>query len=407
MRFLFYSHDGFGLGHTCRNLAIARCLTELEPRATILLATGSDDVTRLGVPDRVEILKLPGLRKLGNENYGPRHLGVSAEEVRHLRSRLLTSAIESFRPDVLLVDKHPFGASGELKEALAMSRQSGGRSVLGLRDILDEPSTVRAEWQPHHLPEAITDHYDAVFVYGQRELFDPSAAYGFPPELAARTRFCGYVANCGSAPDGTSASLPLAWTNDSAHPLVLATVGGGEDGFTLLEHFLMACGGDCWRTVAVAGPLMPEVQHARLQHLAHEFGVEFHSFVPGLNHWLAVANAVVCMGGYNTLAQTLAASTPVVCVPRCEPRREQLVRAEAFARHGLLRLVTPDQLSPERLRREIRAALGTPRSELRDRIHSTVDFNGAERAAIHLLGLAQAAGLRPRQSLPLPHLAVA
>jgi hypothetical protein len=40
MRFLFYSHDGYGLGHTCRNLAIARALTELAPRASVLLATG-------------------------------------------------------------------------------------------------------------------------------------------------------------------------------------------------------------------------------------------------------------------------------------------------------------------------------------------------------------------------------
>ena len=60
MRFLFYSHDGYGLGHTCRNLAIARALTELAPRASVLLATGSDDVTRLGVPDRLVERQLPG-----------------------------------------------------------------------------------------------------------------------------------------------------------------------------------------------------------------------------------------------------------------------------------------------------------------------------------------------------------
>jgi hypothetical protein len=34
MRFLFYSHNGFGLGHTCHNLGIVRALTELAPRAS-------------------------------------------------------------------------------------------------------------------------------------------------------------------------------------------------------------------------------------------------------------------------------------------------------------------------------------------------------------------------------------
>ena len=29
-RFLFYSHDGLGLGHTRRNLAIAAALTEIS-----------------------------------------------------------------------------------------------------------------------------------------------------------------------------------------------------------------------------------------------------------------------------------------------------------------------------------------------------------------------------------------
>src|SRR5919109_1755322 len=134
MRFMFYSHDGFGLGHTCRNLAVAGSLTALAPRAAVLLASGSDDATRLGVPDGVEILKLPGLRKLANENYAARHLSVSGRHVRRLRGRLLASAVESFRPDVLLADKHPFGAGGELKGALDALRKSGGKAALGLRD---------------------------------------------------------------------------------------------------------------------------------------------------------------------------------------------------------------------------------------------------------------------------------
>jgi len=396
MRFLFYSHDGFGLGHTCRNLAIARALAELTPRASVLLASGSDDVTRLGVPDRVEILKLPGLRKLANENYASRHLSVSGREARRLRGRLLASTVESFRPDVLLVDKHPFGAGGELKGALAALRKRGGKAVLGLRDILDEPATVRAEWQPHQLPQAIPEHYDSVLVYGQEELFDPAVEYGFPPELASRTRFCGYVANCPCAPEGSGGASPRPPEPDPAHPLVVATVGGGEDGFELLETFLMACGGDGLRTVAVSGPMMAEDQHTHLTGLASDFGVDLYSFVPGLSRWFAAAAAVVCMGGYNTIAQTLEAATPVVCVPRVEPRREQLVRAQAFARRGLLRMVTPNQLSPQRLHREIATALATPRAELRARIQATMQFNGADIAAAHLLALARATGVRPR-----------
>ena len=394
MRFLFYSHDGYGLGHTCRNLAIARALTELAPRASVLLATGSDDVTRLGVPDRVEILKLPGLRKLANECYGSRYLDVPPEDVRLLRSRLLLSAIESFRPDVLLVDKHPFGAGGELRDSLAALRKLGGKAVLGLRDILDDPETVRAEWTPHNLPAAIPAHYDSVLVYGQEKIFNTAAAYDFPVELWARTHYAGYVTN----PAGSGNVPAFPPHTDANHPVVIATVGGGEDGFQLLKNFLHASVAAPWRAIAVTGPMMGGVEHSELEQLAHANAITLHTFVPGLNHWFASAAAVVCMGGYNTITQTLAAGAPVICVPRVHPRREQLVRAEAFERLGVLRYVLPQELSPFRLRSEIECALATPRAELQQRIKATVEFDGAEFAAHHLLSIARTApvGIRRR-----------
>src|SRR5262245_36668177 len=105
-RFLFYSHDGMGLGHTRRNLAIAAALVELCPQALVLMASSTDDVHRLGLPPRVEVLKLPGLRKTANDQYHSRRLPVPMDEIRELRASLLQAAVKSFRPTVVLVDKH-------------------------------------------------------------------------------------------------------------------------------------------------------------------------------------------------------------------------------------------------------------------------------------------------------------
>ena len=137
-RFLLYSHDGFGLGHTRRHIAIAGALVEMEPHASVLLASGADDVYRLGLPPRVEALKLPGLRKVGNDQYQSRRLAIPTQEIRALRSALLATAVKSFRPDVVLVDKHPFGPGGEFSAALAALKQSGGRAALGLRPTADD-----------------------------------------------------------------------------------------------------------------------------------------------------------------------------------------------------------------------------------------------------------------------------
>ena len=95
MRFLFYSHDGLGLGHTRRHVAVASALTEMAPSASVLLATGADDMTRIGLPPHIEVLKLPGLRKVANETYGSRRLQISASDIRSMRSALLTATAKS------------------------------------------------------------------------------------------------------------------------------------------------------------------------------------------------------------------------------------------------------------------------------------------------------------------------
>src|SRR5260221_5725530 len=100
MRFLFYSHDGLGLGHTRRHLAVATALSSMAPNAAILIVSGADDVGRWGLPPQVEILKLPGLRKLANNEYDSRRLPIPTSETRALRSALLLTAVNTFRPNV-------------------------------------------------------------------------------------------------------------------------------------------------------------------------------------------------------------------------------------------------------------------------------------------------------------------
>jgi predicted glycosyltransferase len=374
-RYFLYSHDGQGLGHARRHLAIARALVTSDPRAAVLIATGVEELPQPGLPPHVELLRLPALRKVANERYESRRLPLNARETRAMRSSLLLTAVKSFRPHVVLADKHPFGASGEFRHALAASRRLGARAALGLRDILDDPATVRREWRPHGLPDAITDHYDELFIYGQREVFDAPKLYGFPAALAARTSFVGYVIN---AP--TASTTPAG-----ARPLVVASTGGGEDGLHLLQAFLRAAVDAPWRALAVTGPHCPDEHNVQLAALAAEAGAEFHTFMPGLEHRLAAASACVCMGGYNTLGETIAAGVPIVCVPRVVPRLEQFIRARAFAALGLLRMIPPDALTPERLGAAITASLSTPASPVR------LDFRGAAETARRLRALADQA----------------
>ena len=403
MRFLFYSHDGLGLGHTRRHLAVAAALAEQAPHATILLATGAEEIVRHGLPRQVEILKLPGLRKDANENYSSRRLRVSLLEIRALRSAFLLTAVKSFQPDVVLVDKHPFGAGGEFKAGLKALRRAGGRAALGLRDILDAPEQVLREWQPYKMQQLIAKHFDEVLVYGERVVFDPVAAYEFPAAMAERTHFCGYVLSREYTQSLENFERPFPPRELRTRPVVLATTGGGEDGFRTLETFTRAAAGASWQGVVVAGPMMPDVELATLEKLANKNGVAFRNFVPHLSALFAEVDALVCMGGYNTLVEAAALGMPTVCVPRVLPRIEQLLRAEAFERLGLLRVCHPDCLSPQSLREKIDATLKTPPRDVRSRTRAKLDFDGARKAAERLLALAEIRpAKRQRDELPIP-----
>ena len=105
------------------------------------------------------------------------------------------------------------------------------------------------------------------------------------------------------------------------------------------------------------------------------------------------------MGGYNTIAEALSRGTPTVCVPRVVPRTEQLIRAEAFSRLGLMRYVHPDRLTGESLLHEVQVALQDSRTELRARAHARLGFDGAERAAAVLLELAAGETRSPAVSM--------
>ncbi|MGH6959457.1 MAG: glycosyltransferase family protein [Dongiaceae bacterium] len=389
LRFLFYSHDGMGLGHTRRNLAIAAALVDLCPQALVLLACSTDDAHRLGLPPRVEVLKLPGLRKTANDQYLSRRLPVNSDEIRELRAALLQAAVSSFRPAVVLVDQHPFGARGEFRAGLEARKAHGGRAVLGLRDILDEPAVVRREWGEHRLQERIGEFYDRILVYGERSAFDPVTEYGLPRPAELRARFCGYVVNHDRP--NPAAELPEELRRACRQgPVVLATTGGGEDGFALLEAFIAAAAGAPWRGVAIAGPMTPEDDLALLHAQAARAGVILHPFIPRLPTLFASLETLVCMGGYNTLVEAALHAVPTVCVPRVAPRSEQLIRARAFQRLGLLRLLHPGELDPASLAAAIGAMRATPRAVVRERVEGALNFDGARVAAQELLALARA-----------------
>lgn len=378
-----------------RNLVIASALVERSPGASVVLATSADHADSLGIPAQVDLLRLPAVRKVENGRYSPRRLPISSADLISLREGILAAAVERYRPSVLLVDKHPLGVAGELRTALMRLKELGGRAVLGLRDVLDDPASVRVEWTWAQT-DFVLKHYGRVLVYGEESVFDTLRRSALPAGLAARARYCGYVTMPASGEAEAARTIPDLASAERSQPLVLATTGGGEDGRQVLEAFIDASATSPWTAIAVAGPQLAPSGVRALRQRASAAGVALRTFVPGLAAWFAAVDALVCMGGYNTLVEALVRGTPTVCVPRTMPRREQLIRARALAGRGLLRLLEPDRLTESALRGEIAAALACSRASISAAAHSALDFDGAAVAAESLL--VEAAKSRARRA---------
>jgi predicted glycosyltransferase len=390
VRLVMYSHDTMGLGHMRRNLLLAQALGDLPHGATILLIAGACEIGGFRLPPGVDFLCLPALRKCEGI-YRPRRLDVSLAELTALRQRTIQAAVEAFQPDVLLVDNVPWGAAGELAPTLSMmANEPTARCVLGLRDILDDAQTIRREWCASGTEEAVSQFYDAVWIYGEQKFFDQAAEYGWSSEIAGRVTYVGFL----------NQSRRLEATRCEPHlesvrtPYAACVVGGGQDGFKLAETFLRASIPDDLTGVVVTGPCMEQHDVRRLRELAQELGrrcvVEFPAEADAI---ICGAQRVVGMGGYNTLCAILSHEKPALIVPRVQPRCEQWMRAHRLSVRGLIETLHPDDLSPEALTRWLQKDILPPR------VRGNLDFDGLERVPGLLAGVIEKPRLVQRQPL--------
>jgi predicted glycosyltransferase len=397
-RVLIYSHDTFGLGNVRRMLEVARHLVQTSPEVTVLLITGSPMLHAFRIPPRIDYVKLPCLSRDVAGRYSSRSLPLDLPDLVRLRANLIKSAIVDFAPDLVLVDKKPFGVQDELAGALeAFSRmRRRPRLVLLLRDILDSADATRGVWQKNGYYEAVATHYDQVLVVGSPDIFDLRHEYAFPPFAAAKVRYCGYIAR--EAASRPRAHVRAALGVTPHEPLLLVTPGGGEDGYqlvaTALEGVARTPAHRRPRTHVVCGPEMPEHHRAAVESAAAALPqVSVQTFCDDMMSLIGSADVAVTMGGYNTVCELLTSGRRGVVVPRVKPGHEQLIRAERMARHGLLRMLRPEAASPTALMAEVQHHLDAlARSEPLPRLSAMQGLEGVARSLRELIGLEDETG---------------
>jgi predicted glycosyltransferase len=366
-RYLFYSHDGYGLGHVRRNSRIAQALLDVDPTARASLVTGvSVEPHWLGKSPRVRVHRVPALLKATDGSY--RNGGLSFEDAIRERELRFAQLVDRERPDVVVVDRHPYGTAGELRVGLLTAKDQGAALVLGLRDVLDEPEVVRQEmaglgWA------GVDDLYDDILVYGRRHLVDHEAEYG----LTRTPTYCGWVVE----PVGPSRPDP---------GLLVVAAGGGGDGAAVFElGARLLADLPHLRGLFAPGPFADLASVRRAGRRVAGRAVVTEDF-DASGRWFARADAVLCMAGYNSTLEALAAGRRPILMPRRSPRREQAIRAGRLASLGVADVVDEGADAAE-----VAWLLHRPRSlEPEELARAGIDLDGAHNAARRLAGLTRA-----------------
>ena len=226
-----------------------------------------------------------------------------------------------------------------MEDTLSYLKTRDTTLVLGLREVMDAPELLRAEWQQRDVMRKIGRFYDMIWTYGPPDFYDPLTGLDAPASVRAKMKYVGFLQR--------SLSHDQMPEHRPEGDYLLVTTGGGGDGSDLVHDVIHAYQQDATLThkaLVVLGPYMPAKKRQKLLRkggaIPHLKMIEFDNRMEDL---VAGAKAVVAMGGYNTYCEILSFDKPALIVPRVRPRQEQLIRARRGAELGMVEMLLPEQ----------------------------------------------------------------
>ena len=375
---LLYAHDGRGLGHASRTVAIGMALRRIAPQCRVLLLSGSEFCRDLIGPAPLDWIKLPSYETVvvqgksrgvaGKSNFSDTALGL-------LRSSQIAHIVSIYRPRLVLADHSPRGKHRELLPALHESAGDDVRWVLGIRGVIGKVGQVQDE----DTAALFKSFYTTLLWYGDAAVLGSHRLQALSDHYSTVPVECGYVSRMREY---------AAYQRQHRKRIYAATVSVpwfGESTTAFLENlYTVLC-----RTGDRHGPWMIYLdnRHKSAAHFRQLFAdlawVEVEE--PGQEYMdsLLRSRCAIIYGGYNSLIDVFSAGIPALAVVRdmADGEQEQHVQLLLSASRGSLLAIT-EKCSLSELMPAVDTLFSTSPPE-----SSPCSLDGAERTAGHLLKL--------------------
>lgn len=363
---MIYVQHLLGVGHLKRMSILADGLTYAG--AEVLLVSGGMPAPHIQPRRAVSFHQLPPVKSIdeGFSGLADRTGASVTEEFMAARCGQLLEALNSFRPETLVVELFPLGRRQmrfELLPLLETARPMCRTIACSVRDIVNKRPKREAE-----ALDWLNRYFDLLLVHGDGAL---TPIVESVPGIAA---FQGHIISTGYLCE------PWHSTSDRGNE-ILVSAGGGSAGNPL------------FRAAAEASRSTPQDMRWRIRHgtsassqfvqdlkeiAAH--GTIIEPVADDFQQRLSGCALSISQFGYNTAMDILNAGVPAVIVPfEGGHETEQLRRVQALSGRGLLMLRESD-LSGQKLA----AAIARTMNEAGG-LHRSVDMDGLRRTTQILL----------------------
>ena len=350
MKIVQYCQHVLGIGHLVRTIEILR---ELKAHEIILINGGIP--LEYPLPVNVEEFRLPVLMMdpefKGLQSQEP---GVSVDEIKAMRQRLLFDLFAGAKPDVFLVELFPFGRRQfafeivPILEEIRKGTFSQPLVVCSLRDILVERGKKTDKYE-QEVTGRLNRYFDVLMVHSDPDLLRLDDTFARTGSINIPLVYTGYVAQRPAA--GARAVMRQRLGIHADDRLVIASAGGGRVGAELLYAVLAAFEQmppkPAAHLIVFSGPHMLEGEFKRLMENCSA-NIRIERFTTEFLSHLAAADLSISMAGYNTCMNIVATRIPALVWPFAV-NREQRMRAQRLARLGALTILDEQDLKPTRL----------------------------------------------------------
>jgi predicted glycosyltransferase len=375
---LVYAHDGRGLGHASRSVAIGLAVRRLFPGLKVLFLCGARQSADLIGEGGLDWIKLPAYQTRvvggvskgcdGESNFSDRDLGV-------IRSGMIRDLVVRLNPRCVLSDHMPQGKHRELMPALEACGSEGNTHwILGMRGVIGEVAGV---WSSSAV-SAFRRFYKDILWYGDRTVLGESIPDGIERHFGRKPTVTGYVSrlaewrhitsDASMAPASLAATVSVPWIGEHTLSFLKALAGAIERIGPRLGKWHLYIGRPKDR-------LLVQDTEEGFRRLTH-----CRLFEPGAGYFnsLIQSRIAIIYGGYNSLTDLLHTGLSGLVVLRNMADLEQQEHLERLTRLFPERLpaIKEEDCRAANLEKVLRRQLQFDRHD-----YGGIQLDGAETAA--------------------------